>query len=105
MGNKQAEVPQHIFEQNSNILKVNYLPEVFFKTLVHLGLDAEKIALIKLQHISQHGSSTLFAEGNRDTEIKFQISDWTEIKDKQTNRNWGNLAEIGVNCLETDVMI
>lgn len=87
MGNKQAEVPQHTFEQNSNVLKVNDLPEVFFKTLVNLGLEAEKIALLKLLHISQHGFSILFAEGNRDPEIKLQISNWTEIKHKQINRN------------------
>lgn len=74
LGNKQAEVPEHVFEQNSNILKVNDLPEAFFKALVHLGLDAKKIALVKLQHISQHDFSTLFAEGNRDLETKFQIS-------------------------------
>lgn len=56
------------------MIKVNDLLEVFFKTLVHLGLDTEKIASIKLQHIIQHGFSTLFAERKRDPEIKFQIS-------------------------------
>lgn len=57
--NKQAKVPQHIFEQNSDRLKVNDLPEVFSKALVNMGLDAGKIALIKPQLVSQHNFSII----------------------------------------------
>lgn len=40
-------------------LKVNDLPKMFFKALVNMGLNVGKIALIKLQLISQHNLSII----------------------------------------------
>lgn len=59
--NKQATPPQHIFEQDSDRLKINDLPEVFFKALLNMGLDAGKIALTKLQFVSQRNFSIVIS--------------------------------------------